>query len=79
MILDSKYYLFHNNQNSTLVSIAEYAHFTPQVQSGVTNILMADGSAVSRMLREYLGSGPYGSSDSGYSKYNITLDPTRNN
>lgn len=78
MILDSQYYFFHNYNNSTLIRVAGSAHFTPQVQSGVTNILMADGSAVSRMLREYLGFGPYGSSDSGYSKYNITLDPTRN-
>ena len=38
---------------------------------------MGDGRVASKQLNEFLGSGPYGGSDSGYSKYNLTLDPTR--
>ncbi len=77
MVMDSAYYLFHNYQNSTLQQIAKFAHFAPNVQSGVINMVMADGHATDKMLREFLGTGPYGSSDSGYTKYNLTLDPTR--
>lgn len=77
IVLDSMQYFFHNHQNNTLVNIAKYAHFFPETPAGSTNILMADGHVEAKFLREFLGLGPYGTADSGYSKSNLTLDPTR--
>ena len=77
IILDSKQYFFHNHHNNTLQNIAKFAHFRPETPAGSTNMLMGDGRVASKQLNEFLGSGPYGGSDSGYSKYNLTLDPTR--
>ena len=76
-IMDCSQYFFHNHHNNTLQNIAGYAHFRPKAPSGSVNMLMADGHVTTKQLSEFLGSGPYGSSDSGYSKYNLTLDPSR--
>ena len=78
MAMDSEYYFFHNYHNNTLEYITHYAHFRPRSPLGSSNILMGDGHVESKQLREFLGYGPYGTSDSGYRlKYNVTLDPTK--
>ena len=65
VILDSKYYFFHNHHDNTLDYIKQAAHFAPRTMNGTTSMLFGDGHAGVQKTGAFLGY-----------KYNITLDPT---
>ena len=65
VILDSKYYFFHNHHDNTLNYIKQAAHFAPRTMNGTTSMLFGDGHAGVQKTGAFLGY-----------KYNITLDPT---
>lgn len=68
MMIDSEYYFFHNHHDNTLNYIKKYAHFAPNTLSGTSSILYGDGHVGTRITGTFLSN-----------KYNIILDPTRQN
>ena len=68
MILDSEYYFFHNHHDNTMGYIKKNTHFKPNTMQGMSGILYGDGHTGSRMAGTFLSN-----------KYNILLDPTRQN